>query len=179
MGNNKNYRQLRPSDPKKTLLRLFHYFKFNQAFFLWGIFFIILGSVSMISVNAMLSPAIDTLVQGENIALFIKYLIIMAIIIIFLVLGDYLGNLLMVQLAQKTVHKIREDMFANMEQLPVEYFDRHSHGELMSTFTNDIDMLNQALEQNVSQIVRTIITFTGSLVMMIFLSPTLTLIIVF
>lgn len=49
----------------------------------------------------------------------------------------------------------------------------------MSTFTNDIDMLNQALEQNVSQIVRTIITFTGSLAMMIFLSPTLTLVIAF
>ncbi|MFW5649364.1 MAG: ABC transporter ATP-binding protein [Candidatus Alkaliphilus sp. MAG34] len=179
MENNKNYRQLRPSNPKETLLRLFRYFRFNRAFFFWGIFFIILGSVSMISVNAMLSPAIDTLVQGEDIALFIKYLIIMVIIIIFLVLGDYLGNLLMVQLAQKTVHKIREDMFANMEQFPVEYFDRHSHGELMSTFTNDIDMLNQALEQNVSQIVRTIITFTGSLAMMIFLSPTLTLVIAF
>lgn len=179
MENNKNYRQLRPSNPKETLLRLFRYFRFNRAFFFWGIFFIVLGSVSMISVNAMLSPAIDTLVQGEDIALFIKYLIIMVIIIIFLVLGDYLGNLLMVQLAQKTVHKIREDMFANMEQFPVEYFDRHSHGELMSTFTNDIDMLNQALEQNVSQIVRTIITFTGSLAMMIFLSPTLTLVIAF
>lgn len=55
----------------------------------------------MISVNAMLSPAIDTLIEDGNIALFIKYLIIMAIIVIFLALGDYLGNLFMVQLAQK------------------------------------------------------------------------------
>jgi ATP-binding cassette subfamily B multidrug efflux pump len=178
MEKNRNYRQLRPSNPRETLTRLFRYFKFNRALFLWGIFFIILGSVSMISVNAMLSPAIDTLIEDGNIALFIKYLIIMAIIVIFLALGDYLGNLFMVQLAQKTVHKIRRDMFANMEKLPISFFDRHTHGELMSTFTNDIDMLNQALEQNVSQIVRTIVTFTGSLAMMIFLSPTLTLVIV-
>ncbi|HZJ77109.1 MAG TPA: ABC transporter ATP-binding protein [Oscillospiraceae bacterium] len=179
MKNNKNYRQLRPSDPKETLMRLFNYFKFNKALFFWGIFFIILGSVSLISVNAMLSPAIDVLVGDGNISLFVKYLIIMGIIIVFLSLGDYLGNLFMVQLAQKTVHQIRKDMFANMEKLPVSYFDRHPHGELMSSFTNDIDMLNQALEQNVSQIVRTIITFTGSLTMMIYLSPMLTTIIVF
>ncbi len=178
MEKNKNYRQLRPSNPRETLTRLFRYFKFNRALFLWGMFFIILGSISMISINAMLSPAIDTLIEDGNIALFIRYLIIMAIIVIFLALGDYLGNLFMVRLAQKTVHKIREDMFANMEKLPISYFDRHTHGELMSTFTNDIDMLNQALEQNVSQIVRTIVTFTGSLAMMIFLSLTLTLVIV-
>lgn len=178
MEENKNYRQLRPSNPRETLTRLFRYFKFNRALFFWGIFFIILGSISMISINAILGPAIDTLIEDGNIALFIRYLIIMAVIVIFLALGDYLGNLFMVRLAQKTVHKIREDMFANMEKLPISYFDRHTHGELMSTFTNDIDMLNQALEQNISQIVRTIVTFTGSLAMMIFLSPTLTLVIV-
>lgn len=178
MKNNKNYRQLRPSNPKETLIRLFYYFKFNKALFIWGIFFIVLGSISIISINAMLSPAIDALVGNNNIALFIKYLVIMAAIVILLSSGDYLGNLFMVRLAQKTVHKIREDMFANMEKFPVEYFDRHSHGELMSTFTNDIDMLNQALEQNVSQVVRTIVTFTGSLAMMLYLSPMLTLVIV-
>ncbi len=179
MRDNKNYRQLRPSNPRETLARLFSYFRFNKALFLWGIFFIILSSASLIGVNAMLSPAIDTLVENGDVALFIKYLIIMAMIVILLTLGDYLGNLFMVQLAQKTVHRIREDMFTNLEKLPISYFDRHSHGELMSTFTNDIDMLNQALEQNVSQIIRTIVTFTGSLVAMMFLSPALTLVIVF
>src|SRR5699024_7292146 len=178
MENNKSHKQLRPDNPLETLIRLFSYFKFNSTLFFSGIFFIILGSLGQISFNFMLSPVIDTLVGDSDMGLFIKYLVIMGVIVIFLTLGEYLGNLFMVRLAQSTVHKIREDMFSNLEQLPISYFDQHSHGELMSTFTNDIDMLNQALEQNVSQIIRTVITFVGTLSMMIFLSPMLTLVVV-
>lgn len=178
MENNKSHKQLRPDNPLETIKRLFSYFKFNSTLFFSGIFFIILGSLGQISFNFMLSPVIDTLVGDSDMGLFIKYLVIMGVIVIFLTLGEYLGNLFMVRLAQSTVHKIREDMFSNLEQLPISYFDQHSHGELMSTFTNDIDMLNQALEQNVSQIIRTVITFVGTLSMMIFLSPMLTLVVV-
>lgn len=178
MMNNKSRRQLRPDDPKRTIARLFSYFKFNKALFFGGIFFIILGSLGQISFNAMLSPVIDTVVEDNPISLFIKYLMIMGGIVLLIALGEYLGNLFMVRLAQRTVHKIREDMFSNMEKLPVSYFDQHSHGELMSTFTNDIDMLNQALEQNVSQIIRTIVTFIGALIMMAYLSLILTLVVI-
>lgn len=173
-----NRKQLRPDNPMVTLKRLFSYFKYNKLLFFGGIFFIILGSLGQISINAMLSPIIDTLIDHKPLALFIRYLIIMGVIVIILALGEYLGNLFMVRLAQRTVHKIREDMFSNMERLSISYFDEHSHGELMSTFTNDIDMLNQALEQNVSQIIRTLITFVGAIGMMIFLSPALTLVVV-
>lgn len=178
MMNNKSRRQLRPDDPKRTIARLFSYFKFNKALFFGGIFFVILGSLGQISFNAMLSPVIDTVVEDNPISLFIKYLMIMGGIVLLIALGEYLGNLFMVRLAQRTVHKIREDMFSNMEKLPVSYFDQHSHGELMSTFTNDIDMLNQALEQNVSQIIRTIVTFIGALIMMAYLSLILTLVVI-
>ena len=53
----------------------------------------------------------------------------------------------MARLAQRTIHKIREDMFSHMEKLPISYFDRNSHGDLMSTFTNDVDMLNRLLSK--------------------------------
>ncbi len=179
-GNKKmgNQRQLRPKNIKGTLLRLFAYFKFNKALFVGGMFFIILGSVATIATNSMLSPVIDSLVTYKNTALFIKYILIMIGIVIIIALGDYLGNLFMAQLAQKTIHKIRSDMFSHMEKLPMSFFDVHSHGELMSTFTNDVDMLNQSLEQSISQVVMSLITVVGTFIMMIVISPILTLVVV-
>lgn len=179
MKNKKGHRQLRPKNPKETLIRLFSYFKYNKALFIGGILFIILGSIAEIGANSMLSPIIDSLVGDHDRGLFIKYIAIMVMIVIVIALGQYLGNLFMAKLAQKTIHKIREDMFSHMEKLPISYFDEHSHGELMSTFTNDVDMLNQSLEQSVSQVIISIITVVGTFAMMMYLSPTLTVIVVF
>lgn len=167
-------KQLRPKDPKKTLLRLFGYFKFNILLFIGGIFFIIIGSLSEIGINALLSPIIDTLVGGNDTGVFIRYILLMAGLVIVTSLSQYIGNLSMAKLAQRTVHKIREEMFSHMEKLPVSYFDKHSHGELMSTFTNDVDMINQSLEQSVSQILISVVTVVGAFVMMLILSPILT-----
>lgn len=171
----KGSKQLRPQDPKKTLLRLFSYFKFNKILFFIGIFFIILSSVAEIGINAMLSPVIDTLVGDFNKSRFIMYLGIMAFLVLMIAFFQYIGNLFMAKLAQKTVHKIREEMFSHMEKLPISYFDRHSHGELMSTFTNDVDMLNQSLEQSASQVLVSIVTVFGTFAMMLILSPIMTL----
>lgn len=178
MSNQPRHRQLRPKDSRKTLIRLFSYFKYNRLMLFGGIFFIIIGSLAQIGANAMLSPIIDTLVGDHNRGLFIKYLIIMAVLVIVIAIGEYIGNLLMAKLAQKTVHKIRQDMFSHMEKLPISFFDTHSHGELMSTFTNDVDMLNQSLEQSVSQITLSVVTVIGTFIMMIILSPILTLVVV-
>ena len=177
--NNKvNHRRLKPKDPKRTLLRLFGYFRFNKATFFLGVLFIMITSVAQIAANGMLSPIIDNLVGEFNKGQFIKQLIIMGIIVIFIIVGQYIGNMSMARLSQKTVHTIRKDMFSHMEKLPISYFDTNSHGDLMSTFTNDVDILNQALEQTVSQIVLSTITLVGTFTMMVILSPTLTLIVV-
>lgn len=168
-------KQLKPQDPKKTLLRLFSYFKFNKILFFSGILFIVLSSVAEIGINAMLSPVIDTLVGDFDKNKFIMYLGIMGLMVVIVAFSQYTGNLFMAKLAQKTVHKIREEMFSHMEKLPVSYFDKHSHGELMSTFTNDVDMLNQSLEQSASQVLVSIVTVVGTFAMMLILSPIMTL----
>ncbi len=178
MKNQKGMRQLRPSNPKKTLMRLFSYFKFNKKLFYIGIFFIMLSSIAQIGANGMLSPIIDTLIDNHDRGQFISYLLIMVVFVIIIVLGQYIGNLSMARLAQRTIHKLREDMFSKMEKLPISFFDSNSHGELMSTFTNDVDMLNQSLEQSVSQIIISIVTVTGTFVMMLYLSPILTIVVV-
>ncbi|NLL30740.1 MAG: ABC transporter ATP-binding protein [Clostridiales bacterium] len=172
------HRQLRPDNTGKTIKRLFSYLKFNKILLVWGIIFIILSSIAQIGTNAMLSPIIDTLVKGDGMRIFIKYLIIMGMLVIVISISEYLGNLFMARLAQRTIHKIREDMFSHMEKLPISYFDRNSHGDLMSTFTNDVDMLNQAFEQGIPQITVSVITVVGTFIMMLFLSPLLTIVVV-
>lgn len=171
----KKPKQLKPNDPKKTLIRLFSYFKFNKVLFFSGIFFVILSSVAEIGINGMLSPVIDTLVGDFNKDKFITYLAIMGLMVLVIAFAQYTGNMFMAKLAQKTVHTIREEMFAHMEKLPLSYFDRHTHGDLMSTFTNDVDMLNQSLEQSVSQVLISVVTVVGTFIMMIILSPIMTL----
>ncbi len=169
---------LRPENPKETLLRLFSYFKFNKILLFTGILFIIIGTIAQIGINALLSPIIDSLIANDGYGTFVKYLIAMLIFVVFIALGQYYGNLFMAQLAQKTVHKIREEMFSHMEKLPISFFDTHSYGELMSTFTNDVDMLNQSLEQSVSQVLISIISVVGTFFMMLYLSPILTALVI-
>ncbi|MGI6778859.1 MAG: ABC transporter ATP-binding protein [Acetivibrionales bacterium] len=177
MKNQYRRRKLRPKDTKKTLIRLFSYFRFNKALLFGGMFFIIFGSIAEIATNAMLSPIIDSLIEGHGIGVFIKYLLIMGVLVAFIALGQYLGNLFLARLSQKTVHKIREEMFTHMEKLPIKYFDKHSHGDMMSTFTNDVDMLTQSLEQGASQVTISIVTVVGTFATMLYLSPVLTLVV--
>ncbi|MDD2447689.1 MAG: ABC transporter ATP-binding protein [Tissierellia bacterium] len=169
---------IKPKNARKTLIRLFSYFRFNIVLFIIGLLFIFASSLAQIFVNGMLSPIIDLLVEGFDKSIFIKYLIIMGVLAIFMAIGVYIGNLAMARLAQKTIHKLREDMFSHMENLPVSYFDTHSHGELMSMFTNDVDILNQALEQSVSQIIISAVTLVGTFIMMLIISPLLTVLVV-
>ena len=178
MNNNKKMRQLRPNNPKETIMRLFRYFKFNKGLFYLGMLFIMLGAIAQIGANSMLSPIIDSLVEDYDSGIFVKYLLIMVGFVITIAMGQYIGNLSMARLAQRTIHKLREDMFSHMEKLPLSFFDSNSHGELMSTFTNDVDMLNQSLEQSVSQIIISIITVTGTFIMMLYLSARLTVVVV-
>ncbi len=178
MSTHGRHRQLRPENTKATLLRLFSYFKFNKFLFFAGLLFIIISSAFQIAANGMLSPVIDSLVLHKNTALFVKYVMIMIALVVVVSLAQYLGSLFMARLSQRTVHKIREDMFSHMEKLPVSFFDTHSHGELMSTFTNDVDMLTQSLEQSLSQVIISVVTVFGTFGMMIYLSPALTLVVI-
>ena len=80
---------------------------------------------------------------------------------------------LMAQLAQKGCNRMRKELFDKLQELPLSYFDAHTHGELMSRFTNDADNVQMALEQSVLQLISSVVTFVGVVVMMIRLSPML------
>lgn len=178
MSDKQKQKNLRPKDVKGTLIRLFSYFRFNKSLFFTGILLVFVSSFAQIAANAMLSPIIDALVVYDDMNRFIKYLMVMVILVIVISVGQYLGSLFMAKLAQNTVHKIREDMFSHMEKLPISFFDSHAHGDLMSTFTNDVDMLGQSLEQSISQFIISVVSVVGTFIMMLILSPILTVVVV-
>ena len=151
-----------------TIKRLVKYFTYYKGLFIFGILFTIVGSLGGIVFNTMLSPIIDMLTTNYSLAVFIRYLAIMVFVTLFAAAGQYLGSLFMGRLAQNIIHKIHEEMFVHMETLPMNFFDTHA------TFTNDVDILNQALEQSVAQILTSIITITGTFIMMLMISVYLT-----
>ena len=83
---------------------------------------------------------------------------------------------IMVHVSQNTVAKIRSDLFDRMQNLPLKYFDTHTHGELMSRYTNDIDTVSEALNNSFGSLISCTLNFVGTIAMMIVLSPVLTLI---
>ncbi len=100
----------------------------------------------------------------------------LAAVLVVGVICSYTHNRLMINVTQGTMLRLRTDMFSHMEQLPISYFDTHSHGEVMSTFTNDVDTLRQMINQSLPQALNSLITITITLVSMIALSVPLTLV---
>lgn len=88
----------------------------------------------------------------------------------------YLQKLISIMIAQETAADIRRDLFTKLQKLPLGFFDSKTHGEIMSRFTNDIDTVIHMLNVSIAQIVTSVITVSGALVFMLYISPILTLV---
>ena len=92
------------------------------------------------------------------------------------VVASYSYNLIMIFVSQGTMLKLRENLFSHMEDLPLSYFDSHSHGDIMSVYTNDVDTLRQVIGSTVPNLFQSLITLVSTFVSMIVLSMPLTLV---
>ena len=88
---------------------------------------------------------------------------------------NYLQARILLVITQGTMKRLRDDLFAHMQTLPIKYFDTHSHGDIMSTYTNDIDTLRQMISQSMPQMLNSAITIVSVLISMILLSIPLTI----
>ena len=91
--------------------------------------------------------------------------------------ATYLYNRLMINISQGVLRKVREDMFNHMQTLPIKYFDTHAHGEIMSTYTNDVDTLREMISQSIPQVFSAIVTMASILISMLTTNVYLTLIV--
>lgn len=172
----KGPRKIVPNNPLKTLKRLFKYYSYYKVNLVLGILLIIGSTIAQVLSNGLLSPIVDSIVKYKDYNMLKTYLIYMGILAIVTVIGLYFGNLLMAKLAQKIIYKIRGELSVKIQELPLNYYDKNGHGQTMSSFTNDMDQLTMALEQSIAQIISTILTVFGTLLIMLLISPLLTLV---
>ncbi len=100
-------------------------------------------------------------------------------VVVFYIIGvisAYAYNRIMVNVSQGTMLRFRDELFSNMESLPIKYFDTHAHGDIMSVYTNDVDTLRQLFSQSIPQIINSAATLVATLISMIALNIPLTLI---
>ncbi len=169
----------KPNDLKKTLKRLFAYMG-NHKFVLLvvSVLVIINGALDLLG-TYMIKPIVNNYIAtGDTEGLF-KAIIFMIVIYAVAVLSALGYSQIMVRVAQMMIKEIRRDLFKALEKLPIRYFDEHSHGDIMSNFTNDIDTLSECFNNSFSMMIKSFIELFGTIVLIFVLNWQLSLIVVF
>jgi len=166
----------RPKNVRRTVLRLLAYLNNKKLTLVLVLILMLASSFSMLAGNYFLKPLINDYILPGNFSGLTVALIELAGIYLVGVTAAYLQSRLMVQIAQKTTNTLRLDLFKKMQSLPLKYFDTHAHGDMMSRYTNDLDNVQMALEQSLVQLFSSSITIVGSIIMMLVLSPLLSIV---
>ena len=175
-GHGRNHGYQRPKDMKGTFKKLMGYVgKYKGSLVLVAVCLLI-SSAASVATSYLLKPLLnDYIIPGDFPGLF-KMLLVMGGMYLLSSLCSFAYARIMVHVAQHTVAALRQDLFDRLQQLPVSYYDRHQSGDLMSRFTNDIDTVSEMLNSSFASIISNVLTFVGTVAMMIVLNPWLTLI---
>ncbi|WP_423244469.1 ABC transporter ATP-binding protein [Clostridium beijerinckii] len=165
----------------KILKRLLAYILKEYKFlFFMVLVTIIISSLANVIGTLFLRNLIDDYItpllnkSGADFGPLLKMIITMAVIYYVGVISTYIYSRIMIVISQGSLKRIRDDMFAHMESLPIKFFDTHAHGDLMSLYTNDTDALRQMISQGIPQLLSAIITVVSIFASMIYLSIPLT-----
>ena len=169
---------------KGTLLRLFKFlFKYYKTYLIIVAVCILLsalaGTVSSLFLNQLLLVIGDGINMGFN-SVSGRLMQVIGLMIGFYALGvitTFIYSQLMAVVTQGFLDKMRQNMFGSMQSLPIKYFDTHTHGDIMSYYTNDIDTLRQLISQSIPQLLTSFLTIVALLFYMLFLSVWMTLVV--
>lgn len=169
---------------KDTVKRLWSYMKKYKVQCILVVICILLsavaGAVSSLFIKTLIDNYIEPLLLEAvpNYAGLVKLIIVMASIYLVGTLATFFYNRMMAVIAQGTLKEIRDKMFEHMQSLPVKYFDTHTHGDIMSHYTNDTDTLRQVIAQALPQMLASIVTVVAVFCSMLYLSVNLTAIVI-
>lgn len=170
-------------DPK-TLKRLLIYMKPYRKQLIAVTICILLSAIASAASSLFLQSLIDdyiTPLLGTENPVFTGLLKALAVIGIIYAVGavsNLIYNRMMVTVAQGTLKTIRDEMFSKMQSLPVRFFDTHTHGDIMSLYTNDTDTLRQMIAQSMSQVISSVFTIVAVFFCMLYISVWLTIVVV-
>ena len=166
----------KPKNSKQVMLRLWNYLSRQKLLLLFVLLLLLINTGSTLAGSYLLRPIINNYIIPHNIPGLIKMIFLLSgIYIIGAIAGIWLNRLTIV-VAQKTVSIIRAELFSKLQSLPLKFFDTNSHGELMSRFTNDMDNVSDSLNTSVLQLFTSTITLVGIFILMVYISPLLTLV---
>lgn len=169
----------KPKNIKQTLLRLWSYLNKYKILLFIVFILVIVNTLSTLLGSYMLRPLVNNYIEKGNLVGLAKGLVVMALIYLIGVIATYFQARVMIGISQKTIYDLRTDLFDKMQHLPVKYFDTNTHGDLMSRFTNDVDTVSDALNNTITQLFSGIISLSGTLILMITISPILTILTLF
>ena len=176
------HRFQKPKNVKKTVLRLFGYLSKRKWLLILVVVMVLLSTLGMVSASYFIRVIVDDYLQpmltaGPENADFgplIHMLARMAVLFALSAAASYGYARIMLILSQSTVNIIRRDLFDAMQDLPISYFDTHTHGELMSRYTNDVDTVRNFLSMGFVQTISSLVSVVATFGMMLFLSFRLT-----
>ena len=189
MGHGPHAGNQKAKDFKGTLVRLSKYLKPYRVGLvvvaiaaITSVIFSIISPKIMAKITDELIRPILELVGGNPTPSLIDFSYIWNIVVILIALYvlsaafSYLQQFIMAGVSQKVVYDLRRDIDEKLARLPLKFFDSHTHGELLSRFTNDVDNISATLQQSITQVITSVTTVVGVLIMMLTISPILTLI---
>ena len=166
----------KPKDLKGTLAKLMRYLGRYKAALCLVAVLLVISSACTVGGSYLIKPLINDYILPGDFPGLAKMLAFMGCVYVVGAVCSFGYARIMVHVSQNTVAKIRSDLFDRMQSLPLKYFDTHTHGELMSRYTNDIETVSEALNNSFGSLISCTLNFVGTIAMMIVLSPTLTLI---
>ena len=168
----------RPKDTKKTLKHLFAYLGMHKWAFVLVAVLVFLSAGANIMGTYLLKPVINSFIVPGDMNGLVKAVMAMGVMYLCGALCTLFYNRLMVKTSQKVIKEIRSDLFKHVQKLPLKYFDAHTHGELMSRFTNDVDTVQEAMNNSFAMIIQSFMMLFGTIIMMMVLSIRLSMIVV-
>ena len=169
----------KPKNMRKTIATLLEYVGRSKWLLAVVALCLVLNTLCTIGGSYLLRPLINECIVPGDYERLAKTLVVMALVYICAALLSFTYSRIMVHISQRTTHAIRRDLFARMQNLPLSYFDTHTHGELMSRYTNDIDTITEILNNGLVNLFSGALTFLGVVAVMLYLSPLLFLVTLF
>lgn len=165
----------KPKDLKGTIKRLWAYLSKYKLSIIIVFAMVIVNSILSVISPLFIKKAIDDYIVPKNFKGLISVIIAMVVVYILNSLFSYLQGYAMMKISQRMIFDMRNDLFSKLQTLPLKVFDTRAHGDLMSRLTNDIDVISNTVNASLVQIFSSVITLVGTAIVMIFLSPILTL----
>lgn len=168
----------RPKDTKKAIKHLLVYLGHYKWMFMLVALLVLISAGANVAGTYLVKPVVNHFIVPGDMEGLLKAVIAMGVMYACGALCTFGYNRIMVKVSQKVILDIRNDLFAHVQKLPLKYFDAHTHGELMSRFTNDVDTVQEAMNNSFAMIIQSFIMLFGTLIMMMVLSVRLSVIVI-